>query len=247
MAMNSGESAEHAAEGTLAAAASAELEEHEELGDKAVLFPLVLTTMVLVSFLPWRWVRIVASWLAVGAGAAGAAWVANTAHHGGTLVYTYGVGTPAAGARNPGGAGPGVDETPGDDDSETAAAAVAADPRLVHFRRHVLPVLEERCWKCHNPIRKRRSGGLDQTTMASLLTGGKSGAAVVPGSAAESLILARLTTEVEDDIMPPTGRLPEATIAAFEQWIDEGAVWDETIVPPIPAIAPAAPLETEAD
>jgi uncharacterized membrane protein len=224
MAQQSGERAESAAEGALSADADAALHEHEELGDAATIAPMVMAGLVALSFIRLPVVRVGAPWLALGCSLFGAAWIAKTAHHGGTLVYVHGVGAAAGGAAGP-------------DGQESPAAAPPADPRLVHFREAVLPVLRDRCWKCHNPVRMNRSGKLDQTTITSLLAGGESGAAVVPGRTEASVLYQRITAANEDDVMPPTGRLPQETIDAVAKWISGGAVWDETIVPPI-ATAP---------
>ena len=51
--------------------------------------------------------------------------------------------------------------------------------------------------------------------------GGESGAAVVPGDKAGSLLLAALKHDGFE--MPPAGRLPDDVIADFETWIDMGA------------------------
>ena len=54
------------------------------------------------------------------------------------------------------------------------------------FERDVLPVLAAHCLTCHGGIRQR--GGLDLRTPESVLTGGKSGTAIVAGSAEKSLL-----------------------------------------------------------
>src|SRR5262249_31149178 len=53
----------------------------------------------------------------------------------------------------------------------------------------VIPILLRRCTACHGL--RRREGGLDLRTRASMLRGGKSGPAVVPGKPEESLIIKR--------------------------------------------------------
>jgi len=64
------------------------------------------------------------------------------------------------------------------------------------------------------------------TSQASLLTGGKSGAAIVLGQPEQSLLVKAIRHEHERLKMPPSGgKLADAEIAAIEQWIRDGAVW----------------------
>ncbi|MFN7937191.1 MAG: PSD1 and planctomycete cytochrome C domain-containing protein [Bryobacteraceae bacterium] len=78
-------------------------------------------------------------------------------------------------------------------------------------------VFAERCAKCHNS--KAKMSDLDVTSRATLLKGGKQGAAVVPGKAVES----RLWQYVSEGKMPPGQKLDEASLASIRAWIDGGA------------------------
>ena len=64
----------------------------------------------------------------------------------------------------------------------------ADDARMASFEGQVLPVLQARCLICHGkpPVQAE----LDLRTVGGILRGGKSGPAVVPGSADQSLLLA---------------------------------------------------------
>lgn len=81
-----------------------------------------------------------------------------------------------------------------------------------------------RCAACHGA--SRQEGGLDVRTRDSLLRGGKSGPAAVPGEPDSSLILQKIA----GGEMPPTRRLVEAMIKPItesetqllRQWIAEG-------------------------
>ncbi len=89
----------------------------------------------------------------------------------------------------------------------------------------VLPLLLLRCTSCHG--RQRKEGDLDLRTRASILKGGKSGPAIVPGKSAESLLVKRVRAEE----MPPRPRLVEAMVKPMElaelaklvRWINLGA------------------------
>jgi cytochrome c553 len=89
----------------------------------------------------------------------------------------------------------------------------------------VVPILLLRCTACHG--RQKQEAGLDLRNRASLLRGGKSGPAFVPGKPDQSLILKRLNAEE----MPPRDRLTEVSVKPMEageiekltQWIALGA------------------------
>jgi hypothetical protein len=97
------------------------------------------------------------------------------------------------------------------------------DSRAVEFfETKIRPVLAERCYKCHSAQAKKHKGGLTLDTRAGLRKGGDSGPAIVPGQAAESLLLKALR-HGDDLKMPPDGKLPGAVVADFEAWVKMGA------------------------
>ncbi|MFM8221733.1 MAG: DUF1549 domain-containing protein, partial [Planctomycetaceae bacterium] len=107
----------------------------------------------------------------------------------------------------------------------TANAVWADDPtpqQLELFEKQVRPVLIEHCLKCHGP--EKQEGGLNLATRESLLKGGDSGAALVAGQPAESLIIEALEYLGEPK-MPPSGKLPAAQIEHLRRWVEEGAAW----------------------
>ncbi|MGL6073052.1 MAG: DUF1553 domain-containing protein [Fimbriiglobus sp.] len=102
----------------------------------------------------------------------------------------------------------------------------AAEPGSVEFfEAKIRPVLVEKCYSCHSAEAAKKNklrGGLALDTAASVMTGGDTGPALVPGKAAESLLLKSL--KYSDDLkMPPSGKLSDAVIADFEAWIAAGA------------------------
>jgi mono/diheme cytochrome c family protein len=109
-----------------------------------------------------------------------------------------------------------------------AGARFRADPATseVAVSEHdVIPILLRRCTVCHG--RTQREGGLDLRTKASILRGGKSGPAIVPGKPEESL----LVKKVRSGEMPPRRRIIEVSIKPIEpaeievlaKWIAAGA------------------------
>jgi len=101
LAAGAGEEAEHSAEEVMPPLTSVEeaaLHEHEELGEGGWRWPLIPAVLAAFTLIPRRPVRIAAGIAAIVASLGVALWVANTAHHGGKLVYTYGVGVPSRSA-----------------------------------------------------------------------------------------------------------------------------------------------------
>lgn len=88
----------------------------------------------------------------------------------------------------------------------------------------ILPILQLRCTVCHG--RRVQEGGLDLRSVKSLLRGGKSGPAAVPGDPEGSLIVRR----VRAGEMPPPRRVVEVSVkpmasselALLERWIAAG-------------------------
>lgn len=216
MGSQSGSRAENSV-GTLSSEAHHLLEEHEELGEKTPLFAAVCAGLVLLTFIAYKPLRVSAAALGFVCCAGTAGWIANTAHHGGLLVYEHGVGTPQT-------ASPAEPIPTGSDGQANQPSAEAA----AFFRQTVWPILSEHCIGCHNPQRAGRSGGLDQTTRATLLKGGRHGPAIVPGKPDESLLIRRVTgADPERDRMPPPPDPPLSAqqIEALKQWIRDGAAW----------------------
>src|SRR5688500_18908431 len=92
-----------------------------------------------------------------------------------------------------------------------ATAAEPSDPRAVEFfEKRIRPMLAEHCGKCHSAeaaANRKLKGGLLLDSRSALLKGGDSGPAVVPGRAADSLLVKAL--HYDGDVrMPPKGKLP---------------------------------------
>lgn len=92
------------------------------------------------------------------------------------------------------------------------------------FRKDVLPILREKCFRCHG---EKSQGGLKLTSRQAAIRGGDSEIpAIVPNNPDASEMIVRLRTHDASIAMPPSGeRLSEAEIAGLEKWIRDGAVW----------------------
>lgn len=96
----------------------------------------------------------------------------------------------------------------------------------VSFDQEILPLLRKNCLACHSAA--ERQGGLILETPASILKGGDSGPAALPGKGADSLML-KLAAHQQEPVMPPEGNdvaalnLTPAQLGLLQLWIDQGA------------------------
>jgi hypothetical protein len=108
-----------------------------------------------------------------------------------------------------------------------AGAAEPQPPADVRFSRDVRPILANRCFKCHGPDLKKAGLALHTSDSATKLlpSGGK---AVVPGNAADSLLVRRITETDPNERMPQKGdALTPVEVAVLKAWIERGAKYDE--------------------
>src|SRR5438046_3068847 len=91
------------------------------------------------------------------------------------------------------------------------------------FEKSIRPVLAAKCYGCHSSGAKTPMGGLVLDTKAGLQKGGASGPVVVTGNPAGSRLMRALSYSDTQLRMPPTGKLADSEIAAFEKWIAAGA------------------------
>ncbi|MEC5129105.1 c-type cytochrome domain-containing protein [Verrucomicrobiales bacterium BCK34] len=86
-----------------------------------------------------------------------------------------------------------------------------------------LAILNRECVSCHSESKQK--GGLLIESQESLIKGGDTDAAIVPGKAAESYLVELLYPDA-DSHMPPKSQLDPREILAIEKWINDGAKWD---------------------
>ncbi|MEX1231670.1 MAG: DUF1553 domain-containing protein [Planctomycetaceae bacterium] len=124
----------------------------------------------------------------------------------------------------------------------------AADADSAAVTQHdVVPILWLRCTVCHGT--RVQEGGLDLRTKASMLKGGKSGPAIVPGKPEESLLVQKVRAEE----MPPRRKVVDVSIKPIEPaeidtivaWIVAGA--PESDLPPDVATTDSDPLVSDDD
>ncbi|MBI5802989.1 MAG: DUF1549 domain-containing protein [Verrucomicrobia bacterium] len=107
----------------------------------------------------------------------------------------------------------------------------------VDFSHQIVPILREHCGECHTGDKKK--GSFSMNDRPSLLAGGESGKAVLPGNAARSPLFEAITTKDTDKQMPPKGaRLSPEKVKLLREWIDAGAPWEEGFAFKKPAYEP---------
>lgn len=107
-------------------------------------------------------------------------------------------------------------------------------PPPIIFSREILPIIRPACMGCHsgpNP-----ASGYSMDTREKLISGGRHGAAVIPGKGAQSSFLRYCNGELKPK-MPPSGALDKVQLGVFKRWIDEGAKVDSLV-----AATPTSPL-----
>jgi hypothetical protein len=102
-------------------------------------------------------------------------------------------------------------------------------PQSVEFNRDIRPILSDKCFTCHGPDQSRRRTKLrfDVESEAKQDLGGRF--AIVPGDLSKSEMIRRITAADSARRMPPaaSGRaLTEREIELIQQWIEQGAKWE---------------------
>ena len=109
-----------------------------------------------------------------------------------------------------------------------ANSARAADPTgaKVDFNFDIRPVISAKCFHCHGPDEKSRKAKLRLDLRTEALKEHEDGPTIVPGSASDSALIARITSKDPDEVMPPPKEnhaLTAQEIQLLQRWIDQGA------------------------
>lgn len=108
--------------------------------------------------------------------------------------------------------------------------AIANVQEAAAYQEVIQPVLQNKCYSCHN--KNKQKGGLRMDETALLLKGGKNGAALQPGQPDASELMKRLLLPREhEDHMPPKEKpqLTESEMALIHWWIASGASFDKKV------------------
>ncbi|MCC9600361.1 PSD1 and planctomycete cytochrome C domain-containing protein [Stieleria sp. JC731] len=99
----------------------------------------------------------------------------------------------------------------------------------IDFNRDIRPILFGKCVTCHGPDEEERAAGLRLDTAEGAHEDLGGYAAAIPGQPEDSEIIARVTTDDDDMLMPPAdkgSRLTESEVALLKAWISQGAKYD---------------------
>ena len=122
--------------------------------------------------------------------------------------------------------------------------AFMADAGEIQFNRDILPILADKCFACHGPDDSHRKADLRLDTREGALADLGGYAAVAPGAPGKSELLTRITTEDEDDLMPPpdTGKqLSADEMKLLRDWVAQGGEYEAhwAYIPPTRPVVPS--------
>ena len=103
------------------------------------------------------------------------------------------------------------------------SALWAQKPDTSLFESKIRPVLAAKCYGCHSSKLKAPMGGLVLDTRAGMAIGGIGGPVIVARNPQASRLLTALRFTDPHLQMPPTGKMPDAVIEDFAEWIASGA------------------------
>ena len=118
------------------------------------------------------------------------------------------------------------------------AHAAEGPTRPVEYNRDVRPILSENCFHCHGPDKGTRKAGLRLDNRDAAVAKG----AIAPRQIEESELVARIISDVAEEVMPPpesTKFLTPAQKDLLKRWVAEGAEYQshwayEPIRRPVP-------------
>ena len=227
-----------------------QIHQHEQLAELLKFIAAAGATLLLISFIPYDLFRKGGALLALCAALAGSILCGVTAHYGGDLVYTHGVGTKllkeslaaAATESKP-------EEKAEDEDLVPIRPIDLEEAKKVSFTRDIAPIMESRCLDCHDG--PDADGAYDVRTVASLLAAGEEhGPGVIPGDSDGSPVVKFIRGELRPRMPKRKPPLPEEELHLIRMWIAAGAVDDavaeDPVVEPVSPVVEEVPLVTPA-
>ncbi|HXR78805.1 MAG TPA: PSD1 and planctomycete cytochrome C domain-containing protein [Bryobacteraceae bacterium] len=102
---------------------------------------------------------------------------------------------------------------------QAAQTATVPRPGTVDFQHDIAPIFAKSCTKCHGPAMAMARLRLDSE--GSVLQGGASGPAIVPGKSGASLLIKRILGTTDAPRMPMGAQpLPDEQVKLLKAWID---------------------------
>ena len=100
----------------------------------------------------------------------------------------------------------------------------AAAKKDVTFAKHIKPLFEKACFKCHGEEKQKAKLRVD--SIEAIKKGSENGEIIVVGKSEKSSLVHTVAGLVEDMLMPPEGKadpLTKEEIGLLRAWIDQGA------------------------
>src|SRR5882724_5418799 len=134
-----------------------------------------------------------------------------------------------------------------------SSTLLAAPEPAVDFSRDIRPILSDRCFTCHGPDEQARKAKLRLDVRGEAIK-----KAIVPGDAAKSPLFQRITSEDQDEVMPPPESkkqpLTPEQISLFKRWINrdqapytEHWAFQKLARPPLPPVRAKAWVQNPID
>ena len=111
-------------------------------------------------------------------------------------------------------------------------------PQTINFNRDIRPILSNLCYHCHGPDKTKRQAKMRFDTRAGLFAKRDDHHVVVPGKPSASAIYQRISSQDDDERMPPADSGLSITLRQaqlIEKWIAQGARWQPhwSFIPPV--------------
>jgi hypothetical protein len=111
------------------------------------------------------------------------------------------------------------------------ALSLPATAEEVRFNRDIRPILSNKCFFCHGPDENKRQAELRLDLRGGAVADRGGYAAIVPGDANASALVARVSHRDPGEVMPPPAskreRLTGKEVALLARWIEQGAPYEE--------------------
>lgn len=227
-----------------------QIHQHEQLAELLKFIAAAGAALLLISFIPYDLFRKGGTLLALCAALAGSILCGVTAHYGGDLVYTHGVGTKLLKESLAAAATESKPKVKAEDDNLVPIRPIdLEEAKKVSFTRDIAPIMESRCLECHDG--PDADGAYDVRTVASLLAAGEEhGPGVIPGDADGSPVVKFIRGELRPRMPKRKPPLPEEELHLIRMWIAAGAVDDAVaeapVVEPVSSPVEEAPPVTHA-
>ena len=108
-----------------------------------------------------------------------------------------------------------------------SVSRAAEDERSFFFENEVRPLLAQRCYGCHG--KRKQESGLRLDSHSAVARGGRGGAVVVPGNAAQSRLVEFVARQGPVK-MPPARPLSQREVGVLRQWVEEGAYFPRRVI-----------------